>query len=90
MDFTNLNATCPKDNYLLLSVDHLVEKRARAKMLRFMDAHAGYNQIHLSEEDEEKTTFITDKGTFCYKRVHFGLRNEGATFQKLMDKIFLN
>lgn len=59
-------------------------------MLCFMDAHAEYNQIQILEEDEEKMAFITNEGTFCYTRMSFGLKNTGATFQRLMDKIFLN
>ncbi|RDX98557.1 Retrovirus-related Pol polyprotein from transposon 17.6, partial [Mucuna pruriens] len=39
-------------------------------------------------EDEEKTAFITDGGAFCYKVMSFGLKNAGATYQRLMDKIF--
>lgn len=42
------------------------------------------------EEDEEKMTFITDEGTFCYTRMPFGVRNVGETSKKLMDKIFHN
>lgn len=41
----------------------------------------------MSEEDEEKFTFITDEDTFCY--ASFRLKNVGATFQRLLDKIFL-
>ncbi|RDX97991.1 hypothetical protein CR513_19162, partial [Mucuna pruriens] len=38
--------------------------------------------------DEEKTTFIIDLGTFCYRVMPFGLKNVRATYQRLMDKIF--
>lgn len=43
-------------------------------MLSFMDAHAGYNQVQMMEEDEEKIAFIIDEGTFCYTRMPLGLK----------------
>ncbi|GKB47782.1 reverse transcriptase domain-containing protein, partial [Tanacetum coccineum] len=48
----------------------------------------GYHQIQMAEEDEEKTTFITSQGIFCYTKMPFGLRNARATYQRLVDKAF--
>ncbi|XP_022019877.2 uncharacterized protein K02A2.6-like [Helianthus annuus] len=42
----------------------------------------------MKEEDEEKTAFHTDKGIFCYQKMHFGLKNAGETYQRLVDKAF--
>ncbi len=42
----------------------------------------------MNPEDEEKTTFITEIGTYCYVRMPFRLKNVGATYQRLMNKIF--
>ena len=53
-----------------------------------MDAFTGYNQIKLEETDQEKTSFVTSQGIFCYKVILFGLKNVGATYQKLMKKMF--
>nr|GEX87588.1 reverse transcriptase domain-containing protein [Tanacetum cinerariifolium] len=54
----------------------------------FMDAYKGYHQIKKAEEDEEKTAFITSQGIFCYSKIPFGLKNVGATYQRLVDKAF--
>ena len=57
-------------------------------MLSFLDAFFGYHQIPMYPPDEEKTAFITPHRLYCYKVMPFGLKNTGATYQKLMTKIF--
>ncbi|XP_022025008.1 uncharacterized protein LOC110925363 [Helianthus annuus] len=42
----------------------------------------------MSIEDEEKTAFIIDEGTFCYSKMPFGLKNAGATYQRFMNTLF--
>ena len=51
IDFTNLNKACPKDNFPLPRIDHLVDSTAEHKLLTFMDTFSGYNQIKMAEED---------------------------------------
>ena len=57
-------------------------------MLSFMDAFSGYNKIKMDETDQEKTSFITSQGLFCYKVMPFGLKNAGATYQRLVNHMF--
>ena len=57
-------------------------------MLSFMDAFSGYNQIKMDEADQEKISFITSQGLFCYKVMPFGLKNAGATYQRLVNQMF--
>ena len=80
VDFTNLNRACPKDSYPLPRIDTLVDSTARHELLSFMDAFSGYKQIKMKEEDQEKTSFMTSQGLFCYKVMLFGLKNAGATY----------
>ncbi|CAL9011686.1 unnamed protein product, partial [Prunus brigantina] len=53
-----------------------------------MDAYSGYNQIFMHPEDQAHTSFITDRGLYCYKVMPFGLKNAGATYQRLVNSIF--
>src|SRR5664279_2173773 len=84
IDFTDLNKSCPKDPFPLLRIDQIVDSTAGCDLLCFLDAFSGYHQIKMAKEDEEKTAFITPCGVFCYVCMHFGLKNAGATFQRLM------
>ena len=88
VDFTDLNKACPKDSYPLPKVDVLVDSTARHQLLSFMDSFSGCNQIRMHEADQEKTSFVTSQGLFCYKVMPFDLKNAGATYQRLMNKMF--
>ena len=88
VDFTYLNRACPKDSYPLPRIDTLVDSTARHELLSFMDAISGYNQIKMNEDDQERTSFVTSQGLFCYKVMSFGLKNAEATYQRLMNKMF--
>ena len=88
IDYTDLNKACPKDSFPKPRIDQLVDATAGHELLSFMDAYSGYNQIRMSLEDEDKTVFMTDRGLYCYKVMPFGLKNAGATYQRLVNKIF--
>ncbi|KAI5335271.1 hypothetical protein L3X38_025404 [Prunus dulcis] len=87
-DYTDLNKACPKDSFPLPRIDQLVDATAGHELLSFMDAYSGYNQIFMHPPDSEHTAFITDKGLYCYNVMQFGLKNAGATYQGLVNKIF--
>ena len=53
-----------------------------------MDVFSGYNQIKMDEANQEKTSFITSQDLFCYKVMPLGLKNAGATFQRLVNHMF--
>ena len=88
VDFTDLNKACPKDSFPLPRIDQLVDSTTGYRLLTFMDAFSGYNQIKMAEEDQEKTTFITSQGLNCYKVMPFRLKNAKATYQRLVNKMF--
>ena len=58
------------------------------QLLSFMDAFSRYNQIKMDKANQEKTSFITNQGLFCYKVMHFGMKNAGATYQRLVNHMF--
>ncbi|RDY01128.1 Retrovirus-related Pol polyprotein from transposon 17.6, partial [Mucuna pruriens] len=76
------------DPYPLPNIDRLVDEALGFALLSLMDAYSRYNQIRMHPQDEARTSFITNSSAFCYKEMSFGLKNVGATYQYLMDKIF--
>ncbi|KAL2236614.1 UNVERIFIED_CONTAM: Retrovirus-related Pol polyprotein from transposon [Sesamum indicum] len=87
-DFTDLNKACPKDPYPLPRIDVLVDSTAGYRTFSMMDAYQGYHQIFMAPEDRIKTSFVTDRGIYCYNVMPFGLKNAGATYQRLVNKMF--
>ena len=88
VDFIDLNKAYPRDSFPLPRIDQLVDSTTEHKLLSFMDAFSRYNQILMDEEDQEKTLFVTSQGLYCYKVMPFGLKNAGATCQRLVNRIF--
>ena len=89
VDYTDLNKAHPKDSYPLLSIDLFMDSIAGHQLLSFMDAFSENNQIKLDEADHEKTSFVISQGLFCYKVMPLGLKNTAATYQRLVNKMFV-
>ena len=88
IDFTDINKACPKDSFPLPRIDLIVDATIGHKLLSFMDAFSGYNQISMNPNDQKKTSFVTAQGTYCYRVMSFGLKNAEATYQRLVNRMF--
>ncbi|GJX90157.1 reverse transcriptase domain-containing protein [Tanacetum coccineum] len=88
IDFKNLNSACPKDYYSLPNINGKIESVVGFWYKCFLDAYKGYHQVQMAQDDKEKTAFYTDSGTYCYTKMPFGLKNAGATYQRLVDTAF--
>ena len=75
VDYIDLNKAYPKDSYSLPKIDSLVDSTAGHALMSFMDAYSGFHQIPLWKKDQEKTTFETDQGLYCYTVMPFGFKN---------------
>lgn len=88
VDFRDLNDAYPKNDFPLPVTELMIDSTTVHKALSFMDCTVGYNQIQMVSKDQEATTFHTPKGIFSYKVMPFGLKNIGATYQRVMQTIF--
>ena len=86
VDYTDLNDTCPKDSFPLPCIDQIVDALVGHGMLSLLDAFSSYHQIPMHPPDAEKTSFITPHRLYCYSVMPFGLKNAGATYQRLVTK----
>lgn len=72
-------------------VDELVDAIGRRKGKHFstMDLMKRYHQVKMEDQAKCKTAFTCHLGLFQYRCMPFGLTNAPATFQRLMNKLFL-
>ncbi|RVW49197.1 Transposon Ty3-I Gag-Pol polyprotein [Vitis vinifera] len=88
VDFRDLNKASPKDDFPLPHIDMLVDSTTGHSMLSFIDGFSEYSQVLMALEDMEKTSFITEYGTYCYRVMPFRLKNAGATYQRAATTLF--
>ncbi|XP_065023243.1 uncharacterized protein LOC135649070 [Musa acuminata AAA Group] len=58
------------------------------KLLTFMDAFLGYNQIRMAPKDHEYTASIMDRGVYCHKVMPSDLKNSDAIYQRMINQMF--
>ena len=88
VDYKKLNAYTVKDHFPLPFTESILERVAGHEMYSFLDGFSGYNQVQIHQDDQHKTTFATEWGTYAYRVMPFGLTNAPSTFQRLMCHAF--
>jgi len=88
-DYRRLNEGTIKNAYPLPRVDELLDKLKGAKYFTTLDLRWRYNNVRIKEGDEWKAAFKMNKGLFEPLVMFFGLCNSPATFQNMMNDIFI-
>ena len=88
VDYRDLNRASPKDNFPLPHINTLIDNTTTNMFFSFMDGLSGYNQIKMAKEDKAKITFTIHWGTYAYDVILFSLKNDNATYQRVMVTLF--
>lgn len=89
VDFMDAKKSTPRDCFPLPSINQLVYATTGVNLISsFMDAYSGYYQIKMHLEDEEKPSFIIEDGCFFYRRMSFELKNNDATYEHILSRMF--
>ena len=87
IDYRALNTVTYKDAYPLPHIDTCLGSMNGACWFSTIDLRSGYHNIPIREEDRDKTSFVTRRGSFRYKVLPFGLSTAPSVFQRLMDLV---
>jgi hypothetical protein len=90
VDYRKLNSLTRKDRYPLPLIDEVFERISKAKIFTKLDIQQGFHQIRMHQDSADLTTFRCRYRTFKYEVMPFGLTNGPATFQRLINDIFLD
>ena len=88
IDYQKLNKATRKYHFPLPFLDQISDRLAGHEYCCFLDRYSSYNQITITLEDQEKTTFTCPYSTFAFRRMPFGLCYALRTFQRCMMAIF--
>lgn len=88
MDYTDLNKACPKDPFPSSHIDSLVNSTTWHEILTFIDVSTRFQKIQMEESNQEDMSFMKPTCIYCYTAIPFYQKNKGATYQRLVNKIF--
>jgi hypothetical protein len=88
-DYRKVNEWTIKNRYPLPLIPELINRVKGATLFSKFDVRWGYNNVRIKEGDEWKAAFITNQGLFEPRVMFFGLTNSPATFQAMMNDIFM-
>lgn len=87
IDYRRLNSITKLDVYPRISqlprIDNLLQSNGDLTYISMMDLKAGYYQIKVAAEDQDKTSFITPFRIYRFQRLPFDLRNAPSTFSNI-------
>ena len=87
IDYRELNQVTKYDAYPMPRIEEMLDQIGNAHFITTLDLAKGYWQVPMSEEDKEKTAFVSPKGLFQFVTMPFGLCGAPVTFQRMIDSV---
>ncbi len=88
VDFRKLNKKLIGDVFPIPRIDDILDQLGRAKYFSVLDLQSGFHQIKLDENSRDYTSFQTDKGSYRFTRVPFGIKIAPNSFARMMSLAF--
>lgn len=88
VDYRMLNKNLVADKFPLPRIDDILDNLGRARYFSVLDLYSGFHQIPLAKESREMTAFSTEKGSFQFTVVPFGLNVAPNSFSRMMSLAF--
>ena len=88
VDYRMLNRKLITDKHPLPRIDDILDGLGRAKYFSVLDLYSGFHQIPLEKSSREMTAFSTEKGSFQWKVLPFGLNIAPNSFSRMMSIAF--
>ena len=64
VDFRELNKVILTDPFMTPYIDEILNEVVVHECYSFTDGFSGYNQVPIAKEDQKKTTFVCEFGSF--------------------------
>ena len=82
-----INAITKNNKYSLPGIDDLLHEAKHTHYISTIDLKNRCHQTEINPVDHDKTAFICPFSTYCFQKIHFGLKNAPATFQQMIANI---
>ena len=90
VDYRKLNAKTIRDCFPIPLVQDLLDKFSGCQYFTTLDLRSGFWQVSLDEESKQLTAFQVGNSLYEFNVMPFGIRNAPATFQRLLQTLFVD
>ena len=88
-DYRKVNKVTKTDTFPIPRMEDCIDRVGKAKYVSKFDLLKGYWQVPLTPRAVEVSSFVTPDGLYSYKVMPFGMKNSGATFQRMMNSVIV-